>query len=240
MSMPRVRDLTWLGLVGALLAGCLESHGGAGADDTGPVIDDRNCVGCHQADYDGTAAPRHSGQFPTTCADCHGTTSWRPALGGGHPEASFAIADGAHQGVTCQSCHKTELGSSTDGANTDCITCHTRSENDPRHTGVSGYGFQPTVRNFCLQCHPAGTAEGASHPESRFPIASGAHRMTCANCHIAGLGPSTGGQNTSCTGCHTGAHSQTRMTEKHREVNGYAWSTTNQHFCLTCHPRGRD
>lgn len=218
-------------------AGCLESHGGATAGDP---IDDRNCVGCHQADYDRTTQPPHAGQMPTTCGDCHGTRAWRPALGGGHPEARFPIAAGAHQGVDCQACHQADLGPSTAGANTDCITCHVRAESDPRHVGVSGYGFQPAMPHFCLTCHPAGTAEGASHPEARFPIASGAHRMPCADCHVAALGPPTGGQNTSCTGCHSGQHAQARANADHREVSGYAWSSTNQHFCLECHPRGRN
>lgn len=218
------------------LASCLERHATDGADVT---IDDSNCVGCHQADYDRATMPVHTGQMPTTCGDCHATTAWRPAVGGGHPEARFAIASGAHQGVTCRDCHDASLGSSTAGANTDCLRCHVQGESDPRHVGVSGYAYQPARRNFCLTCHPAGTAEGAGHPEARFPIAAGAHKMPCANCHIAALGPSAGGQNTSCTGCHTGIHAQGIMNEKHREVAGYAWSSTNQHFCLTCHPAGR-
>jgi hypothetical protein len=219
----------------AALAACREPHG-AGA----VVIDDDNCVACHQADYDRTTDPPHAGAFPTTCGDCHATRAWRPALGGGHPEARFPIASGGHQGVACQDCHDPAAGPSTAGANTDCIQCHVQADSDPRHQGVSGYTFQPSMRQFCLTCHPDGTARGVGHPEARFPIATGAHQLPCADCHVAALGPPTAGQNTSCTGCHTGEHSMTLMNEHHREVADYAWSSTDQHFCLECHPDGRN
>ena len=189
---------TWLWRVVALVAltACVDSHP-AGKPFT--TIDDNNCVGCHQADYDNTTNPAHAGLYPTTCADCHVSTAWRPAIAQGHPEARFAIATGAHQGVGCRTCHRPELGSSTAGANTDCISCHVQAESDPRHVGIADYQYRPTVRNFCLTCHPAGTAEGGAHPEARFPIAAGAHRLACATCHNAALGPSTAGQNISCT-----------------------------------------
>ncbi len=36
------------------------------------------CVSCHQADYDLTTSPAHgAAQFPTDCASCHGTRSWK-------------------------------------------------------------------------------------------------------------------------------------------------------------------
>ena len=114
----------------------------------------------------------------------------------------------------------------------DCVTCHL---DDSPHTDG---------RRSCGDCHldtawlPA--LDGA-HPEDRFPIASGPHgRFTCFECHVADSPlPSTGGMNTSCVGCHTGAHNRTKMDNKHAGQQDYAWDDANPRFCLRCHPRGR-
>ena len=61
---------------------CFDCHKG-----TPPVFagTKRECVACHQADYD--KAPHHVAEhYPTTCADCHSTTAFKPQL----PEAEAA------------------------------------------------------------------------------------------------------------------------------------------------------
>lgn len=222
-----------LALAAAALAGC-RSHPVDAVELTG-----QTCVACHQADYQ--AAPDHPGRYPETCGDCHRTDAWRPALGFGHPEAAFPIEQGEHDVVACLDCHDVDRGPSTDGANTDCIGCHTgdhtQAETDPQHGGVPDYAFELGVPNFCLRCHPDGTAP--DHPEAAFPIQSGPHGFACGDCHVAALGPSTGGMNVSCIGCHTGDHARAKMDEHHLgEVDGYAWDDANPDFCRECHPRG--
>lgn len=122
----------------------------------------RDCVGCHRADYDTSPYEGHS-TFPTTCADCHTTTAWTPALDGAHPEADFPIARGKHRGIECTQCHDPALGPSTDGMNTDCVGCHTgehaRSRTDRQHDEVRDYPTGPAPPNFCLDCHPDGTKD---------------------------------------------------------------------------------
>jgi hypothetical protein len=92
---------------------------------------------------------------------------------------------------------------------------------------------------FCLSCHPKGLADGL-HPEARFPITSGSHRnMPCNDCHVPSVGTPVAGYNTSCVGCHTGQHAQSRVNGQHSGVRGYAFDPNNPHFCLRCHPSGR-
>jgi hypothetical protein len=116
-----------------------------------------DCYSCHQADYEGAANPVHVGQKPTTCGDCHLTTGWRPAIGGGHPESLFPINGGPHGGIACLSCHNLDLGPvSTE--NVDCIGCHTHNQAEmaDKHHEVGGYSWQPSDHDFCRTCHPNG------------------------------------------------------------------------------------
>lgn len=223
-------SIRWTVVVAAL-AGCLEYHAPNTQD-----IDEHDCGACHLRHYQLTSAPVHPGRFPTTCDDCHVTRGWVPALEGLHPDGAFPIRSGAHVSSRCLECHRLGQGPSQDGANTVCIVCHTEPASAPPHAGIPEYVFDPAAPHFCLSCHPAGTA---GHPEDRFPIASGAHEMPCTDCHRRELGPDGAG-NTSCTGCHTGEHARGRTDDQHDEANGYQWSDSNPHFCLECHPDGRN
>ncbi len=117
------------------------------------------CATCHLPDYQQTADPIHEGMFPQTCQDCHVTTAWRPALEGIHPENNFPITRGPHENTGCTECHDPTRGSSIDGMNTMCTACHTQS-NTPRHEEVPDYRYDSGTPNFCLECHPNGSADG--------------------------------------------------------------------------------
>lgn len=116
------------------------------------------CVGCHQADYDGSPFPGHS-EFATTCEDCHSTSGWVPASGGDHPQERFSIT-GTHD-FACGDCHDAALGANG-AANADCVGCHLGEHSlarmDSEHRGeVDDYPFgENRAPNFCLQCHPDG------------------------------------------------------------------------------------
>ena len=222
-------------LVLCLAASCHE-HPASQVEVTG-----EDCVACHESDYQ-RAEPPHPGVFPRTCASCHRTASWTPALAGPHPDRAFPLRPGTHGGIDCFDCHDPDRGPSTDGANTDCVGCHTgehaRGAMADVHRGIAEYVFDAARPNFCLSCHPAG--EAAGHPDDRFPISSGAHEgFACADCHDRAAGPDQGGDNTDCIGCHTGAHSRARMDDTHHEEGGYRWQPDVPNFCLDCHPRGR-
>ncbi len=123
-----------------------------------PVRSDEACAVCHLDDYNAATNPVHVGSMPTTCGDCHLTTAWRPA--GAHPEAAFPIKTGPHEPFDCADCHDASLGSNIDGANTNCVGCHTgthnRSQVDGQHQDVGGYVWSDTNPHFCLSCHPDG------------------------------------------------------------------------------------
>ncbi len=206
-------------------------------------VQNHACYTCHVADYDGASDPPHVGAMPTTCADCHTQTAWRPALDGGHPEDRFPVTGGPHGGIACADCHDFSRGTSVGGRNADCVGCHTgdheRAQMDARHAGLAGYPTGAAEPSFCLTCHPSGNADTTPHPESAFPIATGAHQpFACFDCHNPTLGAAANGQNTDCVGCHTSAHERTAMDARHLGVSGYPTGPAEASFCLTCHPNG--
>jgi hypothetical protein len=110
------------------------------------------CVSCHQTDYNTTTDPNHQqAQFPTDCAACHTTTLWTSATYTNHDAQYFPIYSGAHRGRwdSCSTCHVNP----SDYRQFDCLSCHRRSEMDPKHAGRSGYSYDSQA---CYRCHPDG------------------------------------------------------------------------------------
>jgi len=248
-------------LFAVLLSGCLQSH-----DGNTMAIGDRNCVLCHQADYDGTSSPSASVTkapdhkalgYPTTCADCHVTQAnplpWRLATD--HPEAKFSVtAQSPHANIACTSCHNVTLtdpvditvpvGSSVAGANTDCTSCHL--DDAKQQSGHTGVGSFPPGTRYAGQAYAYVSAD---------------HRF-CLDCHPNGLGgmhneqifPSNhknnGGQ---CANCHQPAlgsdaggmnapcvnsHCHTGVT-RGEHGDGPNVTDPGPTTCLDCHPHGR-
>jgi hypothetical protein len=216
------------------LVACVQSH-----DDKRVSVRGEDCVTCHRVDFDTTQAPPHAAvpsvtgavAFPTTCADCHRTSSWQPALGGLHPSP-----------------HNLELGStSVAGANTNCVQCHPDdTEQRDSHKGVRGptgqaYAYAPAVQNFCLSCHPQGLAK--KHPDTEFPR-TGPHATPCDSCHDRASGlPDMDGLNTTCinSGCHTLSKEDSNHRDEGTRYTQARGDGSNRHFCLAsgCHPDGR-
>jgi len=228
-------------IVVCVLVACTQSH-------TGQIeIRQEDCAACHTADYDATTTPVHAtAGFPTTCADCHRNVDWVPALEGIHPEPRFMVKAGPHGGIKCLVCHDLDaMLPSVAGANTNCLQCHPDDAYQrDSHVGVRGpagqtYAYTSAQRNFCLTCHPAGTA--LKHPNDRFPR-TGDHNAPCSTCHDRASGvPDQGGMNTTCI--TSGCHSLAEENDHHREVGEYASARgdgSNRHFCLQCHPTGRN
>jgi hypothetical protein len=130
-------------------APCALCHQGPNREVPWSPTDENDCVACHRVDYDRA----HGGQgYPLECTVCHTPTNWE-GLSFDH-EQIFPIQSGAHRGrwETCQDCHPTLQ----DFSQFTCITCHTRSDTDPRHNEVGGYVYESTA---CLSCHPRGRGE---------------------------------------------------------------------------------
>jgi hypothetical protein len=125
-----------------------------------------DCVGCHRADYDGTAlnpqALNHlAAGFPTACRDCHGPWRFYPGKFTAHDQC-FAINAGPHAGIACRNCHTSSIPPYSGGPMTctatpapDCIHCH--SGVTPLHASVPGYVFSNAA---CYQCHRFASGSG--------------------------------------------------------------------------------
>ncbi len=124
---------------------CLACH------DSGYTGTPTDCFACHQAEYDGTTDPNHmASDFPTSCTNCHSTSSWIPSTWDHDP--LFPIDSGAHKGISCMECHVVPTNYSA----FECILCHEhpRDDMDADHREVSGYEY---LSSECFRCHPRGT-----------------------------------------------------------------------------------
>ena len=227
--------------VGALGATCSSSH------ETKPVTEE-SCVTCHQADYEASADPVHTSdpeRYHERCVDCHSSDSWSPALKGPHPNDEFDITTTSHGAFACLDCHSFERGDmSVDGADADCVGCHTGAHSVPvatgRHLAVPSFNIQPFEFNeppWCMPCHDGGRGFGKDvpHPEESFPILAAPHNYECQECHDTTRATTLAG-NTNCTGCHDqGAHTEANEVENHADVPAYVFDPERPDFCLDCH-----
>jgi hypothetical protein len=182
----------------------------------------KECVSCHQSNYDATTDPKHSSaNFPLTCEDCHTTNpGWQPAQYKQH-DSQFPIYSGKHnqQWNKCSECHP----NSGNYAIYTCTTCHAHNQQDmnDKHSGVNGYQYNDAA---CLACHPTGSAAGGfDHNTTKFPLTGGHTTVACSSCHTSGYA----GTSTVCSDCHTSNYNQTT------NPNHTAISIPNT--CETCH-----
>lgn len=245
----------------AALVGCFESHSNQLQELRGT-----DCAVCHTIEYDATSQPPHAATgFPTTCADCHRSSDWQPALGGLHPaprtfltatgDNETFLLEGVHDNLACLGCHDLDVprpsGSPPRGFDTNCIQCHPNDAYQrDAHVGIVSatnepYQYRADIPSFCRACHPQGTA--SKHPNTVFPRA-GNHNVACASCHLRADGPDTDGTNTSCieAGCH---HTLSWSDGKHDDIDDRVQYTnarnapptgniTPKNFCRLCHRGG--
>jgi hypothetical protein len=108
------------------------------------------CSGCHMTDYNGTNNPNHAAaKWPTTCNTCHNTTAWIPANLPTQYHTFFPVNHGGANGV-CSTCHQNQ----NDYSVFQCTNCHTKTQTDSNHHGVSGYVYNSVN---CYNCHKNGS-----------------------------------------------------------------------------------
>ncbi|MFK7916015.1 MAG: cytochrome c3 family protein [Pseudomonadales bacterium] len=208
-----------------------------------------SCQSCHEPDTPSSAAPTqcsschakddpHGGNLGNNCSSCHNEKTWL--------ETSFQHADtgfnltGAHQSLTCDSCHADNVFSGTPSG---CAGCH--SEDDP-HEGTLG--------TQCQDCHSTSSwgALGFDHArQTGFALAAGHAGLTCDSCHLPGTPVSQasgecsschqkddvhkGNNGTDCASCHTVADWQA-STFDHLAASNFALLGSHQKLsCDSCH-----
>jgi hypothetical protein len=162
----------------------------------------RDCIGCHQDDYDRTAAPHHaSAGFSTNCEGCHRPTdaSWKgPAI---NHNAHFPLV-GQHAVQSCAGCH---AGNRYQGTPRDCVGCH-RDDYDrtskPNHAAAG-------LSTECDSCHKASDSSwlGIGLDHNQFFQLQGRHvTAACAACHVGGVYKGTARD---CYSCHRSQYERT-------------------------------
>jgi hypothetical protein len=194
----------------------------------------KDCVTCHEPDYERAQKPLHQQLqkqlYPRQCGSCHDNEHWAPA----HFQHPFSL-DGQHALTACQQCH---VGSPPVFAGTakQCVGCHLSNFQGSPFPGHADFP------DTCRDCHTTSAWKPATgpHPEAKFPIATGVHKYPCLDCHNSKLGPNSAA-NTDCVGCHDGVHQREVLDPIHQALKLADYPTTpNQpaNFCLNCHPSG--
>ena len=158
------------------------------------------CASCHLARYQATTNPNHvSGGYPTNCAVCHTTGSFRGALFD-HSRARFQLT-GAHSSLKCAACHVNDKYNLP----TECASCHLSRYQSTKNPNHSAAGF-PTN---CVLCHNTTTFTGAAfdHSRSDFPLTGAHQRAQCGSCHSSGI---YNGLPTACSTCHLSRYQGTK------------------------------
>ncbi|MCB9208040.1 MAG: hypothetical protein H6609_01585 [Ignavibacteriales bacterium] len=188
-----------------------------------------DCNSCHTSDFNNSTNPNHTNLgLSTDCADCHTTNSnWQPASFSVHN--NYYALVGAHSSISndCSTCHNGDYNNTSN----QCYDCHQNDYNSTTNPAHASSGFG----TGCLDCHSqsAWTPSTFDHDGQYFPIYSGDHRgewNTCSDCH---KNSNDFGQFT-CLECHE--HSQSRMDDKHSDINDYVYDSN---ACYDCHPRGQ-
>ena len=185
----------------------------------------RECVACHQVDYQRTQNPNHaSAGFPTACEACHrsGGPGW---TGASFSHNQFFPLQGVHASQPCGACHRS---GQYKGTPRDCVGCHLANYQSTRSPNHVAAGFPTT----CSACH---RATDSSWNQGRFdhiwfPVTSGRHAgNACSACHQ----DPNNYKSFTCLTCHD----RSKMDSEHSGRAGYRYESN---ACYSCHPQGRE
>ena len=207
-------NLTDFPLTGAHInASCTQCHTNGQYEGT-PA----DCWSCHQTDYQQANDPNHvQNMFPHACQECHTTSVWEPSTFN-HAATQFPLL-GAHQAVSCVSCH---TGGNYVNVPTDCWSCH----NDDFAATVNPDHEAGNFSHNCATCHTVQAWQPASfdHNLSDFPL-TGAHvSVSCVECHANGQYTGTP---TDCWSCHQSDYED--VDDPNHVANQFS------HTCTQCH-----
>ena len=150
-----------------------------------------DCYPCHKQNYITAKNPDHvAAKFPTTCQDCHNTTTFAQATFN-HNTTGFPLT-GAHASVSCQSCHTAGYTNTP----TDCYSCHATDYANTTNPNHAAQGFS----HDCSQCHSTTDWGGGAfdHAAVGFSLTGQHANLQCAQCHASGFTNTS----TTCISCH--------------------------------------
>jgi hypothetical protein len=191
-----------------------------------------DCTSCHTHAAAETNAihasiPNYAYTSPK-CLECHPQST----IPGIDHTAFFPTQLGAtHGGISCRQCHP-------DRANRqvlDCLTCHTATSTDPRHTTVGGYARNSST---CVRCHAESQVNLVSaHLPFSIRLGTKHYRTSCLTCHPVSRTDKPWAQDFTpfdCLSCHP----KTKMDDTHSGEAGYRYISTT---CANsgCHQNGR-
>ena len=184
----------------------------------------RECVACHQTQYQQAQNPNHaSAGFPTACDSCHrsGGPGWR---GASFNHNQFFTLQGVHASQACTSCHR---NGQYRGTPRECVGCHLSRYQATRSPNHVAAGF-PTTCDTCHRATDTSWNQGR-FTHSAFPITSGRHaNRPCSACH-------TDPNNYRVFNCLT-CHDRASTDREHQGRPGYRYDSA---ACYSCHPQGR-
>jgi len=147
----------------------------------------------------------HQKTLSNDCASCHDTQDFKGATLFNHDQADFPL-DGAHQKVTCASCHKTEMRNGKSWTKykglsyVSCASCH-----KDVHKGEFGTN--------CKSCHTSDSfhkispSKGFNHSLTGFTLEGKHDDIACKKCHeSSSFQDFKNKKNISCVTCHKDVH----------------------------------
>jgi hypothetical protein len=183
-----------------------------------PKLSEGVCTTCH--------IDVHRGRLSPDCQSCHNTTVFADVAGlEVHARTSFPLS-GAHQQLSCESCHPNDAAGAYSTQATDCIACHSAEYEESQFVDHTTVGFSTE----CQECH---TNLAWSHSvnfdhvtfSNGFALLGRHADLRCSSCHSQGIDGSifspTGQDD--CIACHQGDY------ENEHGTSGFP--TT----CLVCH-----
>ncbi|MFO7694556.1 MAG: cytochrome c3 family protein [Vicinamibacterales bacterium] len=178
----------------------------------------RDCVGCHQADYERTASPSHAAAgFPTACESCHrpSDASWKTTF---NHSSAYPLA-GVHATQPCTVCHTNNVYK---GTPRDCFSCHRTNYERTTSPNHAAAGF-PTA---CESCHRVSDASWRAtfNHNAVFALVGVHATQACAACHTNNVFKGTPRD---CFSCHRTDYERT--TSPNHPAAGFPTA------CDSCH-----
>jgi hypothetical protein len=142
-----------------------------------------DCYSCHQKD------DKHQGQEGKKCENCHHAQSWKKT-DFDHRVSRFPLT-GRHAIVECRKCHATP---SFKDANSDCLSCHQKSDAHSRRLGTD-----------CARCHNtrAWRDWDFDHDKTRFKLQGKHKEIRCLQCHRQPVSGARITLSIGCSNCHS-------------------------------------